>query len=80
MNEIKALANTDTATQPDEYVKIHLNNYLAGKENEDCVDNLDSEVVLFKAKTATKIEKEMHVPYLYLIILVFLKLPTYLQN
>ena len=54
VNEIKALANTDTATRPDEYVKVHLNNYLAGKENEDCVDNLDSEVVLFKAKDSNK--------------------------
>ena len=28
--QIKALANTDTATWPDEFVKIYLNNYLAG--------------------------------------------------
>ena len=27
--QIKALANTDTTTWPDEYVKVHLNNYLA---------------------------------------------------
>ena len=28
--QIKALANTDTATWPDEFVKSYLNNYLAG--------------------------------------------------
>ena len=35
--QIKALANTDTATWPDEFVKVCLNNYLAGKENDSSV-------------------------------------------
>ena len=33
--QIKALANTDTATWPDEFVKVYLNNYIADQENED---------------------------------------------
>ena len=47
MIQIKALANTDTATWPDELVKIYLNNCLAGQENEDCIGKLDSEVVVY---------------------------------
>ena len=33
--QIKALANTVTASWPDEFVEVYLNNYLAGQENED---------------------------------------------
>ena len=54
MNQIKALANTDTATWPDEFVKVYLNNYLPGQENEGCIGKLDSEVVLFKAQDRNK--------------------------
>ena len=50
--QIKALANTDTATWPDEFVKVYLNNYLAGQENEDCIGKLDSEVI--KAQAGNK--------------------------
>ena len=32
--QIKALANTDTATWPDEFVKGYCSNYLEGQENE----------------------------------------------
>ena len=52
--QIIALANTDTATWPDEFVKVYLNNYLAGQENEDCIDKLDSEVVFFKTQDSNK--------------------------
>ena len=52
--QIKALANTDTATWPDEFVKVYLNNYLAGQENESCIGKLDSEVVFFKAQGSNK--------------------------
>ena len=41
-NQVKALANTDTATWPDEFVTVYLNNYLAGQENEGCIGKLDS--------------------------------------
>ena len=54
MIQIKALANTDTATWPDEFVKVYLNNYLAGQENEDCIGKLDSEVVVIKAQDGNK--------------------------
>ena len=37
MIQIKALANTDAATWPGEFVKVYLNNYLVGQENEDCI-------------------------------------------
>ena len=53
--QIKALANTDTATWPDEFVKVYLNNYLAGQENEDCIGKLDSEVVVIKTQDSSKV-------------------------
>ena len=42
MIQIKALANTDTATWSNELVKVYLNNYLAGQENEYCIGKLQS--------------------------------------
>ena len=48
--QIKALANTDTSTWPDEFVKVYLNNYLAGQENEDCIGKLNSEVVCYQGR------------------------------
>ena len=54
MNQIKALTNTDTFTWPDEFIKVYLNNYLAGQENEGCIGKLDSEVVLFKVQDSNK--------------------------
>ena len=33
--QIKTLANTDTATWSDEFLKVYLENYLAGQENKD---------------------------------------------
>ena len=54
MIQIKALANTTTTTWPDELVKIYLNNYLAGRENEDCIGKLDSEVVVIKTQDSNK--------------------------
>ena len=60
--QIKALANTDTATWPNEFVKVYLNNYLAGQENEDCIGKLDSEVVVIKAQDGNKdIETNMFI-------------------
>ena len=54
MIQIIALANTDTATRPDEFVKVYLDNYSAGLENEDCIGKLDSEVVVKKAQDSNK--------------------------
>ena len=48
--QIKALADIDTATWSDEFVKVYLNNYLAGQESENCVSKLDSEVVVIQAQ------------------------------
>ena len=50
LTQIKALANTNTATWPDEFVKVYLNNYLAGKENDSSIRKLDSEIVVFRAQ------------------------------
>ena len=50
MTQIKALANTDAATWADEFVKDYLNNYLAGKENDNSMHKLDSEIVVCKAQ------------------------------
>ena len=44
------MANTNTATWPDEFVKVYLSNYLAGKENDSSIRKLDSEIVVFKAQ------------------------------
>ena len=54
MIQRKALANTDTATWPDEFVRVSHNNYFAGQQNEDCIDKLDSEVVVIKAQDGNK--------------------------
>ena len=54
--QIKALANTDTATWPDEFVKVYLSNYLADQENEDCICKLDSEVVVIQVHSNKDIE------------------------
>ena len=49
MIQIKALANNDTATWPDEFVKVYLNNYLAGHGTKGCIGKLDSEVAFINA-------------------------------
>ena len=78
--QIKALANTDTATWPDEFVKVYLNNYLAGQENEDCIGKLDSEVVVIRVQDGNKgIETNACSISIPDNIGLF-KLPTYLQN
>ena len=52
--QVKALVKTDAATWPDEFVKVYLNNYLAGQENEDYIGKLDSEDVVVKAQDGNK--------------------------
>ena len=47
--QIEALANTNTSTWPNEFVKLYLNNYLAGQENEASIAQLNSDVLVFKA-------------------------------
>ena len=54
MIQIKALGNTDTATWPDEFVKVYLNNYLAVQKNEDCMGKLDSEVAVIQTQDNNK--------------------------
>ena len=81
MIQIKALANTDTSTWPDEFVKVYFNNYLAGQGNEDCIGKLTSEVVVIKAEDGNKdIETNTCPISLPDNIGLSLKLPTYLQN
>ena len=58
--QIKALANTNTATWPDEFVNVYLNNYLAGKENDNSINKLDSKIVFLKLKIVKKILKQIH--------------------
>ena len=52
--QVKALVKTDAATWPDEFVKVYLNNYLAGQENEDYIGKLDSKDVVVKAQDGNK--------------------------
>ena len=59
--QMKALANTDTATWPYEFVKIYYNNYLASQENEGCIRKLDSEVVIKVQDSNKDIEKKYNI-------------------
>ena len=54
MIEIKDLANTSAAKWSDEFVKVYLNNYLAGQEYEDSIGKPDSEVVVMKTQDSNK--------------------------
>ena len=54
MTQIKTLANTNTTAWPDVFVKVYLNNYLAGQENEDCIGILYSEVAVIKVQDSNK--------------------------
>ena len=60
--QINVFASTNTATWPGEYVKIYLNNYLPGKENDNSIHKLDSGIVFFKLKIVKKILKQIHGP------------------
>ena len=77
MIQIKVLANIDSATWPDKFVKTYLNNYLSGEDNKDCNGKLVSEVFVFETQGNSK-DIEANAPYL--VTLVSFKLPTYLQN
>ena len=77
---MKALANTDTATWPYEFVKIYYNNYLASQENEGCIRKLDSEVVIKVQDSNKDIEKNTTSISVPDNIGLPLKLPMYLKN
>ena len=59
--QIKALAHTDIAKQPDEFIKVYLNNYSPGQGNEDCIGKLDSKAVVIKAQDGPETQKQIHV-------------------
>ena len=59
LTQIKVLANTITATWLDEFVKVYLNNYLAGKQNDSSIHKLDSKIVFFNAQDSKKILKQI---------------------
>ena len=53
--QIQSLADTDTSGwPPNEFVKLYLSNYLANKENEESISNLDSEVFVIKSEDSGK--------------------------
>ena len=52
--QVKALANTDTTTWPNEFVKVYLSNYLAGLDNEGPKNKLISEAVVIKVQDSNK--------------------------
>ena len=54
MIQLKAVANTDIAKWPDEFVNVYLSNYLAGLKKEYCIGKIDSEVVIFKEQDSNK--------------------------
>ena len=53
--QIKALAKNNTATWPNDFVKICLNNYLVSEENEAWIDKVDSKLLLWRYKIVVKI-------------------------
>ena len=57
ITQTNVLANIIAATWPDEFVKVYLNNYLAGEQTNSSVHKLDSEIVAFKAQDS-KIDTE----------------------
>ena len=65
MIQIKAVARTDTSTQPGEFLKVYLNNYLAGQETEICIGKLDSEVVVIKAQDGNKDIETKNIFHIY---------------
>ena len=52
--QIKALADTDTSDWPNEFVKLYLTNHLAGRENEESIAKLTSEIFVIKAEDSGK--------------------------
>ena len=78
--QAKALANTDTATWPDKFVKVYLNTYLTGQEDEACIGKLDSQVDVIKVQDSNK-DKETNTCFISIPGNIGLsQLPTYLQN
>lgn len=53
--QIKALAKNNTATWPNDFIKIWLNNYLVSEENEGWTDKVDSKLLLWRYKIVVKI-------------------------
>ena len=78
--QIKGLANTDTSTWLHEFLKVYLNKYLAGQENEACIGKLDFEVNVIKAKSSNKDIDTNACSILIPDSIHLLKLPNYLQN
>ena len=54
MIQTKIVANTDTATWSDEFVKVYLNNYSADQQDEDCICKADFEVIVIKSQDINK--------------------------
>ena len=54
VSKIKDLAYTDTSNWPDQYVKLYLTNYLAGQENESCIEKLNSKVFVIKSEDSAR--------------------------
>ena len=54
LDQIMDLANTDTTHWPNEYVKLYLTNYLAGRENDEAIVKLNSEIFTIRAKDSGK--------------------------
>ena len=52
--QIKALADTDTSSWPNEFVKLYLTNYLAGRENDECIGHLNTDVIVIKSEDSKR--------------------------
>ena len=54
LDKIMDLAHTDTTHWPDQFVKLYLTNYLAGRENDEAIAKLNSEIFTIQAKDLGK--------------------------
>ena len=54
LNKVKDLAHADTTQWPNQYIKPYLTNYLAGRENDEAIAKLNSEIFTIGAKDSGK--------------------------
>jgi hypothetical protein len=54
IGQMRSLSQTDVSSWPQEYVKLFLTNHLADKENEECIEGLQSDVFVINAEDSAR--------------------------
>ena len=54
VKEIQMLADVDTTLWPNEYVKLYMTNYMAGRENDECIAKLNAETIVINAEDSKR--------------------------